>query len=66
VHNWEGLSVLGPRGFDLGDPDLNHDQPCCLDFVESVPRQVIWKVVVGWKVVGEEVVIVEEADDLGE
>lgn len=66
VHHGQGLAVLGPRRLDPGDADLDHDQPRRLDLVEGVPREVVRQVVVWREVVGEEVVVVEEADDLGE
>ena len=65
VHDGQGLAVLGPRRLDSGGADLDHDQPRCLYLVEGVSWEVVREVVVGWEVVGEEVVIVEEADDLG-
>lgn len=66
VHHGQGLAVLGTRRLDPGDADLDHDQPRCLDLVEGVPWEVVRQVVVRWEVVGEEVVIVEETDDLGD
>ena len=65
MHHGEGLAVLGAGRLDLGDADLDHDQPRCFNLVEGVPGEVVRQVVVGWEVVGEEVVIVEETDDLG-
>lgn len=66
MHHGEGLAVLGPGRLDLGDADLDHDQPCRFDLVEGVPGEMVWEIVVGWEIVGEEVVVVEEADDLWE
>lgn len=66
MHHGQGLAVLGPRRLDPGDAYLDYYQPRCLDLVEGVPREVVRQVVVWREVVGEEVVIVEEADDLGE
>ena len=65
VHHGKGLPVLGPGRLDPGDADLHHDQPGCLHLVKSVPRQVGGEVVVGWEIVREEVIVVEEADNLG-
>lgn len=66
VHYGQGLAVLGPWRLDPGDTDLDHDQARCLDLVEGVPREVVRQIVVWREVVGEEVVVVEEADDLDE
>lgn len=65
MHHGEGLAILGPRGLDPGDTDLDHDQPGCLHLIKGVPREVIGEIVVGWEIVREEVVVVEEADNLG-
>ena len=59
------MPVLRPGRLDPGDADLHHDQPCCLYLIEGMSREVVWQIVVGWEVIGEEVVVVKEADNLG-
>lgn len=57
------LAVIGAGGLDLGDPELHEDEAGGLAGVDSGAGHVGGRLVLGAEVVGEEVGVVEEADD---
>lgn len=64
MHHRPSLAVFGPRWLNLGDVQLDDNEPHGLGVVDYGPREVVREVVVLGEVVSEEVVEVEEADDL--
>lgn len=58
------MAILGPRCLDLGDVQLDDDEPQGLSFVDDGPREVVRQGVVRREIESKKVIEIEEAEDL--